>query len=509
MSGFRVLVGQIWQESHSFNPQPTGREDFAVEYGFAVLETHRSSGSTLGGLIRHLDAAGCELLPTLAARARPGGPVAHDFYAELKRTILDAAAEARPDAVVFELHGAMSTTELHDVEGDLTEALREVLGPGPIVGIGVDLHAHITPRLLRSVDICTACKENPHSDVVEAGERAAALVLAALAEKIKPTTACVRLPMLLQGGSETTERPLADLHALARSLTADYDRLLDVSIFNVHPFNDAPGIGQVVLAITDGDGDLAGRVCRDIAVRMWDWRDAFRSEYLTIDDAIDLVIAERSHGPYVVSDRGDRVLAGAPGDSTVILKRLLERDLGLRVAIPVTDAASVERAWAAGVGATVELCVGGHITPGFEPLPICGQVLRLSDGHFIQKGPYQAGQPSTLGRTAVIALGPITLILTSVAGMTQDPAAFTSQGIDISKQDFVVAKSGNHFKLSFRGVAEPLVVDTPGIGAYRPGFFQYRNARPIYPEDQIQEINFEPSIFGRTEASSVRDYSAG
>ena len=60
-----------------------------------------------------------------------------------------------------------------------------------------------------------------------------------------------------------------------------------------------------------------------------------------------------------------------------------------------------------------------------------------------------------------------------------------------------MVKSGNHFKLSFEGLAEPLVADTPGIGAYRPGFFQYLKARPIYPEDPIDHVDFAPTIFRR------------
>src|SRR3546814_17153145 len=68
-------------------------------------------------------------------------------------------------------------------------------------------------------------------------------------------------------------------------------------------------------------------------------------------------------------------------------------------------------------------------------------------------------------------------------GPTQDPAAFESQGIDIAAQDFLVVKSGYHFKLSFDGVATPLIVETPGIARYRPGFFHWQRARvhPAHP----------------------------
>lgn len=494
----RILVGQIFQESHSFNPLPTAENDFVVERGPVVLE-HRRSGSTLGGIIRRLEAEGCDLIPVLAARARPGGPVEHDFYEALKKEFLQAAKSARPDAVVLELHGAMSTTEIDDAEGDLMRSIRDVLGRDPIVGIGLDLHAHVSTQLLEAVDICTGCKENPHSDVVETGERVAHLVLKQCDGSILPVSAYVRLPMLLQGGSETSEWPLADLHGLAREALAQNERLLDVSIFNVHPFNDAPDIGQVIVGIADGDFELAGRICERIALVMWERRDDFRTDFPSLDECLDQIAAQRESRPFVLADRGDRVLAGAPGDSTVILRCLLERGQRLKAVVPITDPESVERAWLAGIGKTIDLEVGGKITPGFEPTPIRGTVLHLSHGDFVQKGPYQAGQPSTLGRTALIQIDAVTVMLTSVAGMTQDTAAFTSLGIDISQHDLVVTKSGNHFKLSFAGVASPLVADTPGMGAYRKGFFSHRKARPIYPEDVIDR----PDLSYRTIAPKV------
>src|SRR3546814_19566830 len=61
----------------------------------------------------------------------------------------------------------------------------------------------------------------------------------------------------------------------------------------------------------------------------------------------------------------------------------------------------------------------------------------------------------------------LSVILTSLPGPTQDPAAFESQGIDIAAQDFLVVKSGYHFKLSFDGIATPLMVETTGIARYR------------------------------------------
>ena len=480
----RVLVGRIFHESHSFNPVLTREVDFTVLRGPALLDA--AEGSTLGGIVKTLRAANVEMVPTLAAVARPGGPVEHHVYEAFKAEILAKTGTETIDAAVFELHGAMTTDRLHDVEGDLLAGLRRMLGASVIIGVGLDLHAHITRTMLLTADVVTACKQNPHADVVEAGERVAELVLETVRHRVKPVTAFVKLPMLLRGGLETADSPLADLHARARDWLKQRPELLDISICNVHSYLDVPGFGQAVLAIANGSGAAAAEAAVDIATELWRARDRFRDSLPTVDEALDTVMDRRDLGPWVFGDRGDRVLAGAAGDSTVILRRLIERGLPLRSAIPITDSASVERARSAGPGAVLGFDIGGKLTPGLRPLALEARVLALGDGRFVMRGPYQAGQPSSLGDTAVVARGSHTLLLTSLAGLTQDPAAFTSQGIDIAAQDLIVAKSGYHFKLSFAGLATPLFVDTPGLTNWRPGFFRYGHARPFYPEDDVE-----------------------
>jgi microcystin degradation protein MlrC len=481
----RFLVGQLWQESHDFNPVPTRASDFAVERGAEMLAANGEAGSTLGGILRTLQAAGVRMVPTLAARARPGGQVDADVYRDLRDAILTTAAAAGPlDGAVFELHGAMTARGEESPEADLMGRLRKLLGPHAVIAVGLDLHAHVTDALLAACDIVTACKQNPHSDVVDAGERAARLALDTLAGRIRPVMSMVKLPMLLTGGSETVDRPLADLHAIARAATDTDARLLDVSIFNVHPFRDVADLGQAVVAIADGDAAAADAAALAVARPMWAWRERFTHEFPDADSALDAVMDQAARRPFVLGDRGDRVLAGAPGDGLHLLARLRARGLKLRGAFPVTDPATAAAAIAAGPGAILRRQVGGGVTPGFAPLLLDLRVIRTdTSGSFVQKGPYQAGQRSMLGPCAVLEDDRgNTVLATTAAAMTQDPAAFTSQGIGIGSFDLIVAKSGNHFKLSFAGVATPLVVDTPGMSTYRPGFFPYSRSRP-WPED--------------------------
>jgi microcystin degradation protein MlrC len=372
------------------------------------------------------------------------------------------------------------------------------------IAAGFDLHGYCTPTMLAAADIITACKHNPHSDLQATGERAARLVLAMLEGALRPVTAAVRLPFMSRGNSETAAGPLLELHELGRTWLAKAPALVDYSIFNNHSFVDAPGIGQVVLAIGNGDATAAIAAAQDIGARMWDARDRFVMSFPDIDAVLDRVLAEPGARPFVMGDKGDNVLAGAPGDSTALPWRLHERGLDLNVALPLTDAAAVAAARAAGVGGVITREVGGSLTPGTRPFPLSATVLHLADGDFVNTGLYMRGQPSRLGPCATVRAGNLTLLLTSEPGLTQDPAAFTTHGIDIAAQDLVVAKSFFHFKLSFEGVATPIQADTPGMSRFAPKELPYVLGRPFHPADDITLDRIAATLFDHSDRAGVR-----
>ena len=68
----------------------------------------------------------------------------------------------------------------------------------------------------------------------------------------------------------------------------------------------------------------------------------------------------------------------------------------------------------AGVGGAIEGVLGGRISRDFgDPVPIAGTVLRLTDGDYVNEGPMMHGLPMSLGRTAVIGVGPVRIIVTT------------------------------------------------------------------------------------------------
>lgn len=480
----RILVGRLFHESHAFSPVVTSAADFVVERGEPMLAAARQSGTTLGGIVRHLEANGATLLAALSASGPPGGLVDHAFYLDFRAELVAAAAAAKPDAIALELHGAMGTTQCPDAEGDLLGDLRRAVGDAVPIVVGLDLHANMTPAMLEAADICIACKENPHSDVVACGEKVASGLLRLLSGNFHPVTTLTKVRMQLPGAIETTAGPLRDLHRQALEQASADRRIWDVSIYNAYRNCDDVDVGQAVVVVSDGPCASAGAIASDLAESFWRRRDEFVDDLLSIDDALGVVASKRGRERFVLADMGDRVLAGAPGDSTAILAAALSRK-PLKGAIPVTDAEGVAQAKSLGVGGEGTFNLGGRMTPGFSPLPVHARVVRLGDGGFRMRGPYRGGEMTSLGATAVLQIdGRLSVLLTAKPGFTHDPEAFESNGIDIGEQDFVVVKSGYHFTLNFAGIASPLFLRTPGIGYYTPGLNSWKRAR-FWPEHDV------------------------
>jgi microcystin degradation protein MlrC len=485
----RVLIGAISQETNSFNPIRTTLSDFIIRRGAEILEDDRIR--VLKGIIKAAKEQDIELVPTLSATARPGGRVLQKVYNDFKEEILQIAGSANIDAVALELHGAMQTDELDDVEGDLLASLRLATRGNLPIAVGLDLHGHITAQMVGSADFITGYKENPHRDNLETGERTLNILLSILKGKIALSTAMGKVPMITRGNDETTEGAVKELWDFARSLQKKHRTIVDISIFNVQHFIDASGLGQTVIVATDNDPETAGEVCKEICERLWKIRDDVIATFPSITETMSYILANPGQRPFVLGDIGDRVAAGAPGDSTAILEYILDQNLPLKAAIPITDPEAVQVAAKAGLGTEITLEVGAGFTPFFHPIKVTGTVVNITPNEGTSKDWYSR----TMGKTVVLRVKNISLLLMAKSGTTMFPESFISQGIDINDLDLLVVKSGYHFKIYFSGIARPLSVDTPGLTVFRPGDFPFKRGRPVYPLDRIDYTPDSPLIF--------------
>ncbi|HYG41633.1 MAG TPA: M81 family metallopeptidase [Bordetella sp.] len=484
----RILVAQLFQETHGFTPVATPLSAFEIETGPAMLAANAAADSVLGGILRTLRAQGCVAVPTLAARARPGGRVEDTAYARLREGILAVARQGGYDAIALCLHGCMQTISLDSAEADLLAQLRAIAGPDMPIVAGFDLHAHAIPAMLGQLDFASAYKTNPHGDAAATGERVATQLLHILRTGQRPVGASVHVPMLTRGNDETAHGPLAELHARAQAAVAAGDGLIDVSIFNVNPFIDGAGVGQTVAVYARPRARAAAReLAAELAQSLWDGRDRY------VHDLPDVAALLRAHGDdprrLIIGDFGDRVLAGGPGDSAHVLERCLALT-GKRIVAVITDPDALAQCRHAGLGAQLALPVGGAYTPDCPALPVQGQVAALGDGVFRNRGVFMRGATLRLGPYAVLRHPRYDLLITQDAIMSQDPGCYLDAGIDLDAAGIIVVKSGYHFKLAFDTLGVCACAETPGLTGYHPQRLPFDRARPLYPLD---EIAFQPN----------------
>ena len=477
-----ILVGQIWHEGHSFNPVITRREDFLISRGQAVLDEARASSSALSGIVRVADRLDYRCIPVVAARARPRGLADQTVFEDLVEEFVRAARRGGFGAICLELHGATAAEQTLDTEGELLEQLRAVVSVDIPISVAVDLHGYITPKMVENATIITGYRTTPHADIVETGERAMALLHRVLTTSRRPHAVRTLIPFLTRGNDETSSGPMVAIGAAADKWRAN-PGIVDVSIFNVHPFLDVPGLGQVVLAYDDGTGN-AVEASRALATMLWHARDEFVEQLISVEDA--LALAAESDQPLALGDQVDRVVGAGPGDSAEIARVAAERFPGLAVAVPVFDPDAVAAATAAGEGAEITLSVGGSVTPQLRPLSLPWRVKRLARARFTNKGPYMAGVEADFGDAAVLTNGALTVIVTSRAPNVHDPCFYEAMGVPVASQKALVARSANHYKLSFANLARTMTVDTPGLTAFRPHEFPFKRARPFHPLDAIK-----------------------
>ncbi len=172
----RIAIGQLWQETNTFNPLPTTRTDFetfAIVAGQELVE-RMAQMNELGGFIQSLRL--WPEKPTIVGMVRlpawPSGPATAETFTWLREQLLEALRTALPvDGVLLALHGSLVSENVFDVEGAILQAYRQLLGPEIPLVATLDLHANITDRMVRSADALVLYHTAPHIDVFETGQR--------------------------------------------------------------------------------------------------------------------------------------------------------------------------------------------------------------------------------------------------------------------------------------------------------------------------------------------------
>ncbi len=165
----------------------------------------------------------------------------------------------------------------------------------------------------------------------------------------------------------------------------------------------------------------------------------------------------------MLADVSDNAGGGAPGDSTFLLRRLLERGVKSVVAGTYYDPGAVELCAEAGTGATHRSAHRRQTRPGIgRSARLARRSLRaVVENH--RQTAMDCSAPVPLGRSAWVSVDGIDIVLASVRSQVFFPDAFTGMGIPLETYRIVALKSTHHFWAGFSAIAKRAIyVNAPG-----------------------------------------------
>ncbi|MGH2425186.1 MAG: M81 family metallopeptidase, partial [bacterium] len=399
--------------------------------------------------------------------------------------LVQAVRAAAPlDGVLLALHGAMAADGTPDGDGEIAARIREVVGPEVPIAVELDLHANISKRLVDIVNILTGYDTYPHIDIYDRAVEAGTLLARTLRKDIRPALARAAVPLLLVPQMQQTSRPpLADLMEEAHRLEANVG-MLAITVAGGFCYADVPHAGVCVVAMSDGNRAQAEDAARRIARQAWAQREAFAVHNVSPAEGVAKAV-RADRGLVVVVDVGDNIGGGGPGDGTILFQQLMAVDAQGAV-VAIADAQAVAAAVEAGVGGTMRTTVGGKVDDRHgAPVTVSGIVRAITDGRYVNRGSYMTGAVVEMGRSAVVQVGGIELLLTERKSSPFDLEQLRSVGIEPTQRQIIVVKAAIAWRAAYEPIATEIIeVDTPGVTSTDLSTFTFtRLRRPIYPLD--------------------------
>ncbi|NGZ86176.1 M81 family metallopeptidase [Duganella aceris] len=474
----KFFIAHLATETNTFAAAPTGWgafEEVGIFHGDASVREPEGAGAFLHFLRGLIEADGNEVVESLCTLAQPAGRTVRAVYEALRDEILADLRAALPvDAVQLLLHGAMAADGYDDCEGDLAARIRALVGPDVPIGLELDLHCHFTELMQRSADVIVAFKEYPHIDTDERGRELYRLLVATAAGRVKPVTAVFDCKMA--GLWHTTREPMQGF--VRRMQAAEREPgVLSVSLGHGFPWGDVPQAGAKLWVVSDNDPALARAVADRLGAEFWALRERIGAQPIGIDEALDGTWA--GQGPVVLADIADNPGGGAAGDSTFILRRLVERGIGDVALGALWDPGAIHICKSAGVGAQLALRIGGKCGPASgQPVDLRVSVRAIVENHSQRA----LGTRERLGDCVwVEAANGLHILLASIRTQTYGADAFTGAGITLADKSFVVVKSTQHFHAEFAPLARKvLYVSTPGAMNFDFAAIPYALRSPDY-----------------------------
>ncbi len=495
----RIAIAGFMHETNCFVPAPTDYEDFAnppdrpnLLRGEEMLAEFEEKGASTAGFMAGND-GNHENYPLLWASATPGGAVTKRAYEMIACEVISRLSQALPaEGVYLDLHGAMVSEEFEDGEGELLRRVRAVVGEDVPIVISLDYHANVTAAMVAHADAILPYRTYPHVDQYETGQRAAVAMKRLLIDGRPAGRALRQLPFLLPLNFQCTL--VEPTKGIVEAATArQSDDTLSLAYLAGFPPADLRACGPTVSvhAYSQEEADSAAdEIAQIVALK----EAEFAEPLLQPDEAVQeaMRLAATAAKPIVVADTQDNPGCGGSADTVGMLAALVRNDAQGAVFGVVKDELAAAAAHEAGVGAEIELDLGGRTDlPGVEPFRGRFTVEVVNDGCYDTTGPVSQGKPYDVGLSALLSIGGVKVAISSRRVQALDRSVFEHLGIVLEAQKIIVLKSTCHYRAHFDPIAETTFAAlAPGGHGANPADFAFAKLRPgvrYYPLGPVHE----------------------
>lgn len=465
----KIVIGSMQCEGNTLTPIKTSFEDFDYASGDAMYEKLKDATA-------YFKKCGCTLIPTIYARALPGGTVVKEDFLHLANEMIDAIPKSGIDGIWLYLHGAMHVEEIGSGEEYILKRVREKVGYDIPLALAMDFHANNSDDLAGLVNCVAGYRTAPHSDREETQIRAAQMLINCIEKKILPKPQMARADVVICGDAvQTAVEPLRSILEMAREMERTIPGLMCAEVFNGQSWVDEPYMGPTFIATHENDEKIASECAQRLAKEFYDKRYDFVIPHVEVEEGIRLAM-EAKEKQVFLSDAGDNTTAGATGDNAYMLNRLMKAGAKDVLLAGITDAEAVDVCYASNIGDELKLTIGGKLEEKNESATIRGKLVHKGDMLNYTGG---AAIPS-----ATVDCGDITVIITKDRAPLCRPDILDS--IDSNWRNFkiIAIKLGFLFPELAKEAERVILTFTPGNSTPRLQDMGMKNIRrPMYPLD--------------------------
>lgn len=482
------LIG-LYHESNTFVKEQTTLVNFKKGRflkGVAIRNEYKDAHHEIGGMIEVMDREEIELIPVMYAEATPGGTITGDTYQSLLQEMLQEIDKILPvDAFLVVPHGAGVSDTFLDMDGHWLQQLREKVGPDiPIIGT-LDLHANVSPLMVKSTDALVSYRQNPHVDQRDRGKDAANILVRQLQNKVKATQILIQVPLAVSIEQQlTSNEPCKSLYEYAAELAAQ-ESILSLSIQLGFPYADVKEMGTSIIVVSDNNSRLANSIGEKLKDYIIQNKERFVGEKIDVATSVTMISDNRK--PVLLLDMGDNIGGGSPGNNISLLEALEEKN-EVRYFVSIYDPNAVLEAEKQKAGESFTLSILGTEGEQEKKIELNVELKRMCDGNFKEVSPRHGGQVNyKMGKTAIVSTKNGSVVM--ITSLRIPPFSLQQLlAFDVIPEHFdaIVAKGVNAPIAAYAPVCPTIIqVNTPGVTQADMTKFTFHNRRkPLFPFEQ-------------------------